>query len=304
MLINDLKNKLQFDKLALQTISVKGKLCDNEVSVLRLDCLDSQISGNKWFKLQFFLDAFFKSGKSILATFGGAYSNHIAATASACQLLSIPCIGFIRGEEPASYSPTLTLAKVNGMAFHFLSREAYKNKEQIIEMYPDCFWVPEGGYGELGMLGTADIWNYVPNKEGYTHVFLPVGSGTTIAGLLHGANALQKIIGVSVMKGNLTLEREIATLVQEDEDVLERLTLLYDYHLGGYAKKTDGLLTFMNQIWNEAHVPLDFVYTAKAFYAMMDCLDNGKIPQQAKILFIHTGGLQGNLSLPAGTLVY
>ncbi|WP_447642169.1 MULTISPECIES: 1-aminocyclopropane-1-carboxylate deaminase/D-cysteine desulfhydrase [Chitinophagaceae] len=293
---------MRFDNIPLQTISVNRKLCKWDISVLRLDCLHKQISGNKWFKLQYYLDAFGVSGKKALATFGGAYSNHIAATAAACKLLSIPCIGVIRGERPAVYSHTLRLAELEGMELCFVDRDTYKDKEKIMAAFPSYYWVPEGGYGILGMKGAADIWNYIPSKGDYSSIFLPVGSGTTIAGILNGAGTTQDILGVSVMKNNFSLEQEISTLIEPGQK--ERLTLLHDYHFGGYAKKTAELLDFMNQIWSAYKIPLDFVYTAKAFYAMLDQIDNGLVPFNSKILFVHTGGLQGNLSLTAGTLIY
>lgn len=303
MLINQLKSKLRFENILLQTISRFGKLYNQEISILRLDQLHSQISGNKWFKLQFYLDEFTQSSKSKLATFGGAYSNHIAATATACQLLGIPCVGFIRGEEPAEYSPTLVLAKDSGMELVFLSREQYKEKDVVMSRFADYYWVSEGGYGKLGVKGAEDIWNYIPNNQQYSHVILPVGSGTTIAGLLNGCQDHQKVVGISVMKNNFSLEKEIETLLNNPSK-MQNLEINHDYHFGGYAKKTDELLAFMNQMWNEYQLPLDFVYTAKAFYALLDLSDKRKLSSRDKILFVHTGGLQGNQSLANGTLAY
>lgn len=302
MLINQLKNKLRFDNIPLQTISIQGKLCQHEISILRLDNLHEQISGNKWFKLQYYLNDFFESGKTVLATFGGAYSNHIAATAAACQLLAIPCIGYIRGEEPIQYSPTLRLATEIGMQLRFVDRNTYKNKEAILSENPDLYWVPEGGYGKWGMLGAADIWEYVPDRESYSHIFLPVGSGTTVAGILHGANTSQRVFGVSVMKNNLSLEKEIGMLIEPSN--IGMLKLLHDFHFGGYAKKTDDLLHFMNGVWEQYRIPLDFVYTGKTFFALMQMFESGDFAEKNKILFVHTGGLQGNQSLPQGCLNY
>ncbi|MFT4203754.1 MAG: pyridoxal-phosphate dependent enzyme [Chitinophagaceae bacterium] len=295
MYINQLKNTLRFDNVPLQTISVKEKSRNHDISILRLDMLHPQVSGNKWFKLQYYLDGFFRSGKGVLATFGGAYSNHIAATAAACQLLEIPCVGWIRGEEPAQYSPTLERAVHQGMQLRFVERTAYRNKEKIMSENPDYYWIPEGGYGHLGMLGAADIWNYVSQKETYSHVFLAVGSGTTTAGILHGATIGQHIMGVSVMKNNLSLEKEIAALASPSE--MSQLQLLHGFHFGGYAQKNDELLAFMHDMWQQYRIPLDFVYTAKAFYALMQEAREGNFSEKNKVLFIHTGGLQGNQSL-------
>ena len=303
ILINQLKNKKLIQNIILQTISPFEKLYNQSITVLRLDQLHPQISGNKWFKLQYFLNAFSHSKKEKLATFGGAFSNHIAATATACQLLEIPCIGVIRGEESDTLSHTLSFAKSCGMELQFVSRNEYKNKDSIIDAHPSYFWIPEGGYGILGADGAETIWQCIPDCGTYTHIFLPIGSGTTTAGLLKGCHKNQYIEGISVMKNNFSLENEIYTLV-EDSEKMKHLHLHHEYHFGGYAKKNSELITFMNQIWEKYRLPLDFVYTGKAFYAMLDLLNKGDISADGKILFIHTGGLQGNLSLPTGTLVY
>ncbi|PZP46082.1 MAG: 1-aminocyclopropane-1-carboxylate deaminase [Pseudopedobacter saltans] len=303
MLINQLKNKLRFENILLQTISSFGKLCMEDISVLRLDQLHHQISGNKWFKLQYYFEDFFNSGKRHFATFGGAYSNHIAATATACQLMGIRSIGFIRGERPKIFSPTMELAQQSGMELIFLPRQQYKDKHALISGFPDYYWVPEGGYGKLGVKGAADIWNFVPDMDRYDYVVLPVGSGTTVAGILKASEPHQKILGISVMKNNFSLEAEIEQLV-DDPPKMQQLRLLHDYHFGGYAKKNNELLAFMDEVWNSSQLPLDFVYTGKAFYALMDLIDKGELSSSSKILFLHTGGLQGNMSLPDGTLSY
>lgn len=268
------------------------------LSVLRLDRIDPLISGNKWFKLKYFLQDAQQQKRQGVATFGGAYSNHIAATAAACAQLGIAAHGFIRGERPLHVSHTLALAEKMGMQLHFLSREAYRNKAVVEKSFPQYYWIAEGGYGKLGAKGAAEIVQRVPDFAQYTHWVTAVGTGTTIAGLLMAVNKNQKVIGVSVMKGNASLENEILSLVSDAENKKWQLQVWQQYHWGGYAKKQEGLLDFMNDFFRETHIPLDFVYTAKAMWAVKSAIEKELFAPDSNILVVHTGGLQGNLSLP------
>lgn len=276
---------------------------DIQLFVLRLDRIDKEISGNKFFKLKYYLEAFPETGFSSIGTFGGAYSNHIAATAAACQRLHIPCRGIIRGEEPEIYSHTLQLAQRKGMRLHFVSRADYRDKKNLMARHPDVFWINEGGLGEEGVQGAATILENISDKHFFTHIISAVGTGTTVAGLIRAALPGQKVIGVSVMKANEELEKTIRAMAgisgQNDD-----FQLWQDYHFGGYARKNALLLEFMNQLWQETRLPTDFVYTAKAMYAVREEMEQGQIANGSKILFVHTGGLQGNLSLPPGSLAF
>ena len=276
------------------------------VDILRLDEVHPVVSGNKWFKLKEYLKDAEEQGKKLLLTFGGAYSNHIVATAAAAQMKGFTSIGIIRGEEPNNLSHSLKTAGSYGMKLYFVSREVYKQKlvtEEVFNEYnkADIYMIPEGGYGEKGMSGAQDIL-LQNNTSAYTHVVCAVGTGTTLAGMISAALPHQKIIGISVLRNNQSLQREIKHLLPSAKH--SSFELLHDYHFGGYAKHTQYLFEFMNELYATAAVPTDFVYTAKVFYAVFDMEHKGYFTPKDKILLIHTGGLPGNLSLPKGTLIY
>ncbi|MDR6342824.1 1-aminocyclopropane-1-carboxylate deaminase/D-cysteine desulfhydrase-like pyridoxal-dependent ACC family enzyme [Filimonas zeae] len=295
-------DNLHFSQVNTQTITaswLKSSSCG--LHVLRLDKLHPVISGNKWFKLQYYLQQATQYSARKIATFGGAYSNHIVATAFACYLRQIPCAGFIRGEAAQTLSHTLLQAKAYGMELHFVSREAYKNKVAIQESNPDYYWVNEGGYGLPGAQGAATIPDLVPDIENYTHIIAAVGTGTMLAGLCKAAPPHQQIIGISAMKNNTALQQQVQALLDTPDN---RFTILHDYHFGGYGKHPATLISYIQQCWQQYQLPLDIVYTGKAFFATEHLIKTHTIPQGSNVLFIHSGGLQGNLSLPAGTLPF
>jgi 1-aminocyclopropane-1-carboxylate deaminase len=279
---------------------------DLPIDVLRLDLLHPVISGNKWFKLKEYLHIAKEEKKTTLLTFGGAYSNHIVATAAAAQMAGLKSIGIIRGEEPGEWSPTLMAAKDYGMQLYFISRAAYQQKEVPTEIYrsllpSETIVIPEGGYGRLGMIGARDILLSI-EASSYTHIVSAVGTGTTLTGLVDAANPEQRVIGIPVLKNAHSLQREIADLLPAGKQT--SFELQSDYHFGGYAKRTPALVDFMNAFYRRTCIPTDFVYTGKTFYAVLDLLKKGFFSKAAKILVVHTGGLQGNLSLPNGTLIF
>ena len=272
--------------------------------VLRLDEIHAVVSGNKWFKLHYYLQEAKEKGFTTIATFGGAYSNHIVATAFACNEIGMQSIGIIRGEKPQTLSHTLFAAQTYGMQLRFVSRENYKDKEAIKALFANAYWINEGGYGSLGATGAANIAKHVAGYENYTHIVCATGTGTTLAGLIQSALPHQTIIGVSALKNNMSIQDEVNNLLSV-ADRKKRYVIFPDYHFGGYAKYTPLLLKFMNELWAKHSVPLDFVYTAKALYGLVDLIRNKKItPSGSRILFIHTGGLQGNLSLPEKVLAF
>ncbi|RYZ60567.1 MAG: pyridoxal-phosphate dependent enzyme [Chitinophagaceae bacterium] len=272
-------------------------------SVLRLDRLHPIVSGNKWFKLKFYLAEAVASQKTIV-TFGGAYSNHIVATAAAAKEAGLLCIGIIRGEEAPHLSATLLQAKSLGMELVFVSRQLYAQKiipMEISSRQQELYVIPEGGYGNLGMRGASEILQQ--NQTGsFTHLLSAVGTGTTLAGLAAAAKVNQQVIGISVLKNNYSLQAEIAQLLPEDKK--NAFTLLHDYHFGGYAKRSTELLQFMNDFYEMTSVPTDFVYTGKAFFAALDLAKKNFFPTGSNVLLLHSGGLQGNRSLPKGTLIF
>jgi 1-aminocyclopropane-1-carboxylate deaminase len=268
-----------------------------ELSVLRLDKIHPEISGNKWFKLE---DAKRQTKKNIV-TFGGAWSNHIAATAAICKFEGLGSVGIIRGEKPAKLSATLLQAAEAGMRLVFTSRGHYRNKEIPEELLlPENYIIPEGGFGQKGAAGAAAIADCY-NQQIYTHIFCACGTGTTLAGIVNASIPGPQIIGVSVLKNNKVLEQDVKNLlIQPEAD----FSILHDYHFGGYAKKTDTLINFMNDFYEQTGIPSDFVYTGKLFFGI-DCLIASQtIPSGSSILAIHTGGLQGNLSLKNGMLIF
>lgn len=262
----------------------KIKLTGKEVSVLRLDLIHPQISGNKWFKLKYNLEKAREQGKNTILTFGGAFSNHILAAAVACKEFGFKSVGVIRGEKESGNNATLSEAKKHGMQFMFVSREDYKQKDDGVfidgfrNWFGNFYVIPEGGNNELGIKGCEEI---LPKENDFDLIFSACGTGTTFKGIKNSLKADQNIIGINVLKG-------------EGDMTSENSEILTDYHFGGYAKHTNELLEFKNKFEKESNIPLDYVYTAKLFFAVNDLISKNKIPSNKKILVIHSGGLQGN----------
>jgi len=279
-----------------------------KVAVLRLDKIHPLVSGNKIFKLQYFLQEALEYDHKTILSFGGAYSNHLAATAYACKSLQLKSIGIVRGEKPENLSHTLQQCITDGMQLKFISREEYDKKEtlnfikSIKNEFGDCIIIPEGGYHPLGAKGASLIMNLLKEKD-FTHICTASGTATTLAGLLMAANPGQAIISIPVLKGITDTAERIKYLTGK-QAVTENLKILPNYHFGGYAKKNDQLIEFMNQCWLQHQLPLDYVYTAKMFYAVVDSVKNNYFEKGSEIICLHTGGLQGNKSLPLGTLLF
>ncbi len=276
---------------------------DISTDILRLDLLHPVISGNKWFKLKYYLEEARQQGAVCLASFGGAYSNHIVALAYAAKEKGFNSVGFIRGDKSTPLSATLLEAQAYGMQFIFIDRDAYRNKEAITQQYhqPGWYWIPEGGYGPLGVKGAADILETADTSP-YTHILCATGTGTMMSGLILAALPHQKIIGISVLKNHLSLEEEIKALLPDA--VHASFECVHGYHFGGYAKHPENLLAFMRELWQRDAVPTDIVYTAKLCYAVKELMAKKHFPVNSKLLFIHSGGLQGNRSLTQGSLPY
>jgi 1-aminocyclopropane-1-carboxylate deaminase len=276
------------------------------VEVLRLDLVHPVISGNKWFKLKEYLKEAQTLNKKLLLTFGGAYSNHLVATALAASLHGFESIGIVRGEKPAILSHTLSEAINYGMNVYFISREDFRQRKippEIFHQYnkDDFYIIDEGGYGEMGVNGAKEILQHT-NTSVYTHIMVAVGTGTTIAGLIESSSQHQLVLGVSSLKNNYSLQGSIEKFISGENR--NRLTLIHDYHFGGYAKFTKPLIDCMNEWYRLAGIPSDFVYTGKLFFAVKDMLEKNYFSPKSKILIIHSGGLQGNQSLPNGTLIF
>lgn len=274
------------------------------LDVLRLDKIDPVISGNKWFKLKYYLETALENRQQTLLTFGGAYSNHIIATACAAQKMGLGSIGIIRGGQPASLSHTLQEAAGLGMQLVFTSREEYNHKtdpafiEALRRQFNDPCIIPEGGEGQPGVKGAAEIILYTDIKK-YTHVCCAIGTGTVLSGLARGLTPHQHLLGIAVLKGfDNWIPPRMTTAEQQ------RTQIITAYHFGGYAKKTPDLIAFMNQWYSSTLIPSDFVYTGKMFYGLFDLIKKGYFPATSRVLAIHSGGLQGNHSLPPKTLLF
>ena len=274
------------------------------ISILRADLIDPVVSGNKWFKLQLYVRDAIAAGKTTLATFGGPYSNHIVATSTYGASMGLETVGFIRGEIPVALSPTLTDAMENGMTLHFVSREDFEQTEKIIShnQDPSWAWIPEGGYGITGAEGVKSMLT-IKDTAPFDTIICAVGTGTMMAGLIKAAAPHQQVIGLSVLKNNISIDEEIKALLTPEESK-KNFEINHDYHFGGYAKHTPALIDFMNDCYKKMKLPLDFVYTAKLVYGVEDLATNGKFDPTSKILIIHSGGLQGNRSFKKGTFIF
>lgn len=274
-----------------------------QTDILRLDLIHPVISGNKWFKLKYYLEDAIQQNATCLVSFGGAYSNHIVALAFVAQMNGFASKGFIRGDENMPLSSTLLEAKSYGMELIFIDRNQYRNKDFIMQEYnlPGWYWIPEGGYGILGAKGAADILS-VSDCISYSHILCATGTGTMISGLIMAAQPQQTIIGISVLKNHASITEEITQLLPYSSNT--GFDCVHGYHFGGYAKHTDKLLSFMREIWHTDHLPTDIVYTSKLCYAVRDLIQKQYFPDNSKLLLIHSGGLQGNRSLPDKTLPF
>lgn len=275
--------------------------------IKRDDLIDPIVSGNKWRKLSYNILKAQELHKTGLLTFGGAFSNHLVATAKAAHLNKLKSIGIVRGEELNGRSnPTLSLCSDYGMELIFVSRSEYQQKEdlfwknELATKYPSYFIVPEGGNNYQGMIGCQHILAETEND--YDHVYLAGGTGTTGAGVLLGASEKSTIHVVSALKGAF-LHRSIEEILKNAlnnqevvEETMEQLNVIDDGHFGGFAKVPDVLLSFINEVYSKVQLKLDPIYTGKAFYRMINDYKNGLITQHDKVLFIHTGGLQGAYS--------
>lgn len=294
-------------KIKIDIEKIENKLFKEKnisLSILRLDKIDPHVSGNKFFKLYFFLQQAISEQKKII-TFGGAYSNHLAATAFACNTFGINCIGIVRGEEPKELSHTLLFCKSQGMHLEFISRKNYKKKEEnnfkksLGDKFGPHVLIPEGGYNKEGVNGASLISNFYPGEK-YTHICCAVGTATTLAGLIKTSTPTQQLLGFSAIKNLSDFKERIQFLLVNN--IKENYSLINDNYFGGYAKKTPELISFMNKFYEEFSIPTDFVYTGKMMFGIIDLINKNYFPAESNVLCIHTGGLQGNLSLPDGTL--
>ncbi|VAW39805.1 pyridoxal phosphate-dependent deaminase, putative, partial [hydrothermal vent metagenome] len=276
---------------------------------IKRDDLNHQIvQGNKLRKLKYNLEYAIKNSYTQLVTFGGAWSNHIVATAGAARLCDLQSTGFIRGDElqnyPKKWSNTLKQAAEYNMQLIFLNRQEYRQKEhstlvaKFIDNLPQKpYLIPEGGSNRLALKGVAKIIIELSQQiQPPTHIVTACGTAATMAGLIDGVAKMKwqtKIIGISVLKGASFLRQNIHKLASSHQQV--NWQLYSNYHFGGYAKVTENLIQFGKKFVNNTNVNLDKIYTAKSFYAVYDLISAGKITAGSNVVILHTGGLQGGL---------
>lgn len=292
----------QFEKAVTQPLVLPGLVKNNcEAAVLRLDLVHPIIAGNKWYKLRFYLQEALALQKNRIITFGGAWSNHLLATAAACRQLGLRSAALVRGEKPENLSATLKQAASLGMELHFVSRQQYKEKivPETIRTNSD-YVINEGGAGEPGVRGAGTILDSI-DKQHYTHIICAAGTGTTLAGLINAAAPACKVIGIPVLSDLASIEEVLRHFVTNPSAQWQLCT---GYEWGGYAKHPAALLSFMNEFYQQSCVPTDIVYTAKLFYACTNLVENNFFEKGSRLLIIHSGGLQGNRSLPVNTFCF
>ncbi len=284
---------LKIDEVLLINDQINLKL--NEQLYLKPEYLNHKfVSGNKLRKLKYNIQKAQELKLSKLLTFGGAFSNHIAAVAAAGNEFGFETIGIIRGEELAnerSNNPTLDYAEKQGMHLHFITREVYRQKsssaliEQLESRFGAFYHIPEGGTNALAVKGCEDMLTQEDDK--FDYICCPVGTGGTISGLINSSLPEQNILGFPALKGDF-LKTEIQKYTSKTN-----WELINDYHFGGYAKINTALIEFINGFKNTFGIALDPIYTGKMMYGIYDLLKKGYFKNDSKILAIHTGGLQG-----------
>ncbi|RKN83575.1 1-aminocyclopropane-1-carboxylate deaminase/D-cysteine desulfhydrase [Ulvibacterium marinum] len=271
-------------------------LTDNKISLFikREDLIHPLISGNKYRKLKYNLIKAREDGFDALLTFGGAYSNHIAATAYAGKVHGFKTIGIIRGEELEEkwrLNPTLKLAKEHGMQFKFVSRDVYGDKDNIHfhreleNEFGSHYLLPEGGTNALAIKGCEEI--LTPNDNDCDVLCCSVGTGGTLAGISNAALPHQQVLGFPALKGDF-LQEDIRKFARKENWVLQTA-----YHFGGYAKVSKTLVDFVNDFYKQTQILLDPIYTGKMMFGLLDMAQNKSFKPRTRILAVHTGGLQG-----------
>jgi len=272
------------------------------LAVKREDLLHEHISGNKFRKLYYNIIAAKEKNYDTLLTFGGAFSNHIAATAATGKEYGIKTIGVIRGDELGNNlqktlrnNPTLKFAHEQGMRLHFVSRAAYRKKtepefiRELYRLFGNFYLVPEGGTNELAVKGTEEI--LTNNDQEFDYICCAIGTGGTIAGIINSSLSHQQVLGFPALKENF-LHNNIQKYVSKNN-----WKLIRDYNFGGFAKVNKKLIEFINTTYTLHNLPLDPVYTGKMMYGIIDLIKNDYFPEGSKILAIHTGGLQGKAGM-------
>ncbi|HEX6891433.1 MAG TPA: pyridoxal-phosphate dependent enzyme [Chryseolinea sp.] len=249
------------------------------------------VSGNKWWKLKYNLEEASAQGKHTLLTFGGAYSNHIYATAAAAREMRFKAVGIIRGEEKTSVNPVIQFARYSGMKLHFVSRDIYRQKtekdfiQELQRQFGDFYLIPEGGSNELAVKGVQDFAKRLAGR--FDYLCCPVGTGGTLAGLINGFEGSGTIVGFSALKSGSFLQDEVQRLGAR----YDNWTIETAYDFGGYAKSTPWLSSFVEDFHKMYGIPIEIVYSGKMMAGVFDLLGKGFFRRGSRILVIHTGGI-------------
>lgn len=266
------------------------------LAIKRLDSVHPQISGNKFFKLKYNFAAAQQQGLKQVLTFGGAYSNHIAATAYAAHLFGMQSIGIIRGEELAhkALNPTLQTAQDFGMQLQFVSRDAYRLKQssgfltQLQAEFPNGYIIPEGGTNPLAIQGCTEILSPA-DLENFDLICCAAGTGGTIAGLIEASAAHQQVLGFSALKGDFLTQDVKQWTARRNWRITD------EFCQGGYAKTTPELMQFIQEFETAYSIPLEQIYTGKMLFGIQQMILRGEIKPEQRVLILHTGGLQGKI---------
>ena len=263
--------------------------------VKRDDLTHPEVMGNKWRKLKYNVRQAQDQNLTTLITMGGAFSNHIAATAAAAKHAGLKSIGIIRGDELNSKSnPTLQFASARGMELRFVPREAFRNLRQNPDKLkmsnPQAYFLPEGGTNELAIQGCKEIIQEI--EDDFDLIVCPIGTGGTFCGLAACITSKQQLLGISALKGGF-IQTEVNQLAHSYGISLRNCTINGDYHHGGYAKTTPQLIDFINWFKENFDIQLDPVYTGKSFFGVWDMVKKNKFEKNLRIVLLHTGGLQG-----------
>lgn len=266
------------------------------VFIKRDDLIHPIISGNKWRKLKYLLKKAQAENKTHLVTFGGAFSNHLLATAGAAALFGFKATGFVRGEEIDN--DMLFMCRLHGMKLIFTSRESYRDKQAIFNQYfaddNEAIFIDEGGASPEAARGCSELVAELP--ENYHHLFCACGTGTMVAGIINGvqaANLSTHVNGIPALKGGGFLKSDIDNLLLHPSDY----TLHTNYHFGGYGKTTPELIAFIKTFIAKTAILIDPVYTGKMLYAIYDLAAKNHFAPGSKILAIHSGGIWGLLGM-------
>lgn len=283
----------------IQELNIPELFGDYTLHLLREDLIHPEISGNKLRKLKYNLLEAKRLGKKQLVTFGGAYSNHIAATAAAGKLVGFDTVGIIRGDELSEESnETLQRAASNGMKFEFWPRESYKDRNdgallaKLALRFPEAFIIPEGGSNNLGLQGCREIVSYPNPTQSYSHLVCACGTGTTLAGLVSGLKSGQKALGISVLAGNF-LSKDAGNQLAAIDCQTQDWEINSSFHFGGYARISGPLIEFIERFYELSGTFAEPVYTGKMLFAIHQLSKNHYFPENSRILALHTGGLQG-----------